>query len=122
MFVCSYQEEDSDDDDADDGSDADAGDEDQEEEDLVAAAADLLPALAACLGPTAYEQLFLQNHGPALLKRLRQQEPAGIRALASGAFAEVTEVMGSKVEPLVGKALPQLLKELKAEVRFDWPT
>jgi hypothetical protein len=112
------QETDSDDDDdgGDDDEDTDTGDEDQEEEDLVAAAADLLPALAACIGAAAYEQLFLQSHGPALLKRLRQQEPASIRALASGAFAEVTEVLGPKVEPLVGKAMPQLLKELKVEV------
>jgi hypothetical protein len=109
------QEGDSDDDD--EGEGEDEGDEGQIEEDLVSAAADLLPALAGAMGWDAYAPLMCATHGPALLWRLRPAEVLGIRALASGALAEVAEVLGGRVAPLVPKALPTVLRELKAPVR-----
>lgn len=90
------------------------------DEDLLAAAADLLPALAASMGPDAYAPHFLAAHAEPLLNRLKPQQPLPLRAIAAGAAAEVAEVLGTYMGGVVALALPLLLRELQADVSEAW--
>lgn len=86
------------------------------DEDLLAAAADLLPALAVSMGPDAYAPHFLAAHAEPLLNRLKPQQPLPLRAIAAGAAAEVAEALGTHMGGVVAQALPLLLRELQADV------
>jgi hypothetical protein len=92
-----------------------------EDEDLLGAAADLLPALAVSMGQDAYAAAFLSLHAEPLLARLRPQQPAALRAIASGAAAEVAESLGGRIAAVVEPLLPLMLRELQTEVRA-WQT
>lgn len=88
-----------------------------DEEELLAAAVDCLPALAVGLGPETYAPIFAEHHAAPLLGRLKQQQAEGVRALASGALAEVSEVLGRALPGAVAEAaMPLLLRELRGEV------
>jgi hypothetical protein len=86
------------------------------DEDLLTAAADLLPALAASMGRDGYAPVFLAQHAEPLLSRLKPQVPAGLRAIAAGAAAEVAEVLGPHMAPAVAQLLQLLLRELQTDV------
>lgn len=84
---------------ADDDDDGD-GDEDEEgrggaaaQEELLIAVADLLPAMAAAAGPGLYAPVFGSLHLPAMLERLKPQQPDDVRSVVVGALAEVAEVL-----------------------------
>jgi hypothetical protein len=103
--------EDDDEDDAVDDEDVAA-----EDEELLGAAADLLPALAASMGPDAYAAVFLSLHAEPLLARLRPQQPAALRAIAAGAAAEVAEALGGRIAAVVEPLMTLMLRELQTEV------
>lgn len=86
------------------------------DEDLLAAAADLLPSLAASMGQDAYAPVFVAHHAEPLLGRLKPQQPLGLRAIAAGAAAEVAEALGHHMGGVAAQALPLLLRELQADV------
>lgn len=111
--MCVLQEVEDDDD---DGGDLDDEDLNTMDEDLLAAAGDLLTALAASMGPDAYAPVFLSTHAEPLLARLKPQQPLGLRAIAAGAAAEVAEALGVHMGGVVAQALPLLLRELQADV------
>lgn len=62
-------------------------------EELLACAGDLLPVLAGAAGAAAYAPVLASQHLPALLTRLRPSQPDGIRGVAVGAIAELSERM-----------------------------
>jgi hypothetical protein len=62
-------------------------------EELLACAGDLLPVLAGAAGADAYAPVLATQHLPALLTRLRPSQPDGIRGVAVGAIAELSERM-----------------------------
>uniref|UniRef100_A0A383W429 Importin N-terminal domain-containing protein n=1 Tax=Tetradesmus obliquus TaxID=3088 RepID=A0A383W429_TETOB len=107
--VC-QEVEDDDEDDAVDDEDVAA-----EDEELLGAAADLLPALAASMGPDAYAAVFLSLHAEPLLARLRPQQPAALRAIAAGAAAEVAESLGPRIAAVVEPLMTLMLRELQTE-------
>ncbi|GLI66665.1 hypothetical protein VaNZ11_010595 [Volvox africanus] len=111
--ACCQEVYDDDDDEGDDGDDEDAGDDDDEQEELLAAASELLPVLAAAAGPEAYLPVFQSSHLPALLQRLKGQQPPGHRSVVVGGLAEVTEILKSHLTPHLGDITPLLLKELR---------
>jgi hypothetical protein len=106
--------------DSDDGVDEDE-DADEEEEELLAAATDLLPALATAMGPAAYAPVFASLHAEPLLSRLRPQSALPLRALAAGGIAEVANVLGHHASALAPVALPLLLRELQSDVSVGAP-
>jgi hypothetical protein len=114
--ACTCLQEVEDDDEDDDEDDEDVAAEDEE---LLGAAADLLPALAASMGQDAYAAAFLSLHAEPLLARLRPQQPAALRAIAAGAAAEVAEALGGRIAAVVEPLLPLMLRELQAEVRVN---
>lgn len=109
--ICLQEVEDDDEDDAVDDEDVAA-----EDEELLGAAADLLPALAASMGPDAYAAVFLSLHTEPLLARLRPQQPAALRAIAAGAAAEVAESLGPRIAAVVEPLMTLMLRELQTEV------
>ncbi|GFR46415.1 hypothetical protein Agub_g7997, partial [Astrephomene gubernaculifera] len=114
---CQRVFEDDDDEGGDDDDDPSSGGDAAEE--LLAAAADLLPVLASSAGPAAYAPVFESLHLPALLTRLKPQQPADFRAVAVGGLAEVAEVLGAQLAASSGAAvagaMPGLLRELRSE-------
>ncbi len=84
---CEYE----DDEDEEGGGDEEQGGDAAEE--LLAAAADLLPVMAGAAGAAAYAPVLASAHLPALLGRLGASQPEGIRGVALGALAEVSERM-----------------------------
>ncbi|KAI8467320.1 MAG: armadillo-type protein [Monoraphidium minutum] len=113
--ACQQEEEDDDDGPAAGSGGFDEDDGGEEDEELISAAADLLPALAAAVGPAAYAPVFLSAHLGPLLARLRPQQPAGVRGVAAGALAEVCEKLGVLAAPAAEQALPLLTRELRGE-------
>jgi len=107
--VCFEYEDDKDDgeDTEDEGGDA--------VEDLVAAAGDLAAALIGATGADAYAPVLASQHLPALMTRLRPQQPDGIRGVAMGVLAEISERMQAHMVPHLPKVVPSVLKELRAE-------
>ncbi|KAF8069426.1 IPO4 [Scenedesmus sp. PABB004] len=105
--VCQEVEDDDGDDD-----DDEAGAEDEE---LLTAAAELLPALAAAMGADAYAPVFLTLHAAPLLARLKPQQATALRAVASGAAAEVAEALGPRVAGVAPALMPLLLRELQSD-------
>ncbi len=59
----------------------------------MAAAGDLASALIGATGADTYAPVLAAQHLPALLLRLRPQQPDGIRGVAMGVLAEISERM-----------------------------
>lgn len=96
---------------------ADAAEEEGDEEDakreLLGAAAEMLPALAALLGPAfapLFEPLF-----PLVVKFAGPTRPPGDRTLAVGTLAGVVKGMGQGFAPYCSAVLPLLLTDLQSD-------
>ena len=86
-------------------------DEEEEESDLeealLQAACEVMPALAAALGPGAYAPTFAR-HFESLARHMRGGRPEPLRAVAIGAVAEVADAMKGQIEPYVSRVMPQV--------------
>ncbi|PNH04952.1 putative importin subunit beta-4 [Tetrabaena socialis] len=101
------------DDEEEDGDGSDEEDDRSGAEELLAAVAELLPVLAMAVGPATYAPVFASAHAPALLTRLRPQQPDDVRSVVVGGLAEVAEVLQAHMAAHLPALMPLLLRELR---------
>jgi len=65
--------------------------------------------------PRSYAGVFAAHHAGPLLALLKGQKPPGVRAIASGAFAEVTLALGGRAAPLAERLMPALMREIRCD-------
>lgn len=89
---------------------------DEEEQELMLAAMEVLPVLAAKLPATDWAPLFQRTHAPLMLKLCQPSQPDDIRAAAIGAMGEIARESPGALQGLEDGLCQALVKELKGEV------
>ncbi|EFJ36956.1 hypothetical protein SELMODRAFT_140759 [Selaginella moellendorffii] len=79
---------------------------------LMDAVADVLPAMATCMGPS-FEPIFSQ-HFEALMKFSKESRAANDRTMVIGCVAEIARAIGSQIIPYIPRVMPVALQELRS--------